>query len=64
MKNALEDAVRISGVYFSAETHSKRAAQKMAYQIVEYFAIYTIQPGRIQEGRGGETTPHGRKGRQ
>ena len=52
LKNSPEDAVRISGVYFSVETPSKRVAQRMANLIVEYVGIYTIPSGRIQDGRG------------
>ena len=58
LKNEPEDAVRISGVYFSVETPSKRVVQRRAYLIVEYVGIYNIQSGRIQEGRGGDTTPY------
>ena len=55
LKNGPEDAVRISGVYFSVETPSKRVAQRMAYLNVPCVGIYTIQ-SVIQEG--GETTPY------
>ena len=58
--NGAEDAVMISGVYFSVETPSKLVLREMAYLIVEYVGKYTIQAGRVQEGRGGETTPYRR----
>ena len=34
LKNRPEDIARISGVYFSVETPSKRVAQRMAYLTV------------------------------
>src|SRR4029434_3097134 len=66
LKKGPEDAVRNSGVYFSVETPSQlvlRGAHRMSYLVVEYVGIYTIQSGRIQDGRP-HPTGECRKGRQ
>ena len=55
-----EHAKLFSGVYYRVETSSKRAAERTAYLIAECVGIYTIQSGRIQEGRGHHTLQGGK----